>query len=131
MHEVQKTFELLRSEGMIRFVAFSRNGDNGDIRYDVYDQSVKVFLEDCWELYSEVYSITELIWKKLRGSTADEIRSLELLRGTQTANEISIKMYEKRRKHFERFKNRKQFVEKYWPAILKYNNAIKKHILID
>ena len=63
--EVQDAVELLRDEGMLRPIAFS---PNGELRYDVNNPSVKKFLEDCWELYRIVYSLTELIWKKIRAS---------------------------------------------------------------
>ena len=63
--EVQESFNLLRDEGMFRPIAFSLNGE---LRYDVYDPSVKMFLEDCWELHKLVFFLTDLIWKKIRCS---------------------------------------------------------------
>lgn len=121
--EVQDAVELLCYEGMLRPIAFSPNGEE---RYDVYDQSVRVFLEDCWELYNEVYSMTELIWKKLRSPTADEIRWLELLRGTQTANRILQNTSIERYKHFKKIKNKKIYLKKVWPKIIDMNDEIKR-----
>ena len=69
--EVQDAFELLLNEGMLRPMAFSPNGEE---RYDVYDSSVKKFLEGCWGLYNLVYSLTDLIWNKVRAPTTDEIK---------------------------------------------------------
>jgi hypothetical protein len=93
--EVQNLFNSLRDENkdpMIRVVAFDHNGEP---RYDVSDPILKELLDDCWDIYNLVYSITEMTWKCVRKSTEDERRWLELLRGTQSADKI-LRIFMKR-----------------------------------
>ncbi len=123
--EVQESFNLLRDEGMFRPIAFSLNGE---LRYDVYDPSVKMFLEDCWELHKLVFFLTDLIWKKIRALTTDEIKWVEQHSGTQTANKIRRNTYIERSKHFRKVKNKNIYLKKAWSKITEYNNELKRCI---
>ena len=104
--EVQDAFKLLRDEGMLRPITFSLNGE---LRYDVYDPSVKMFLEDCWKLYKLVYVITDVIWNKIRPLTTDEIKWVEGHSGTQTADKLRL------------------YLKKDWLKITEHNNEIKRY----
>ncbi len=107
---------------MLRPIAFSPNGEE---RYDVNDSSVKMFLEDCWELYGIVFFLTDLIWKKIRAPTTDEIKWVKQHNGTLVAKKIlqntSIERYE----HFKKIKNKKLYLVRAWPKITDHNDEIK------
>ncbi|HEY7083054.1 MAG TPA: hypothetical protein VH500_25455 [Nitrososphaeraceae archaeon] len=122
--EVQDAIELLRDEGMLRPIAFSPNGEE---RYDVYDSSVKMFLEGCWELYTLVFFLTDLIWKKIRPLTTDEIKWVERHTGTQTAHNILRDTSIERYKHYKKIKNKKLYLKKAWPKITEHNDEIKRY----
>lgn len=122
--EVQDAFKLLRDEGMLRPITFSLNGE---LRYDVYDPSVKMFLEDCWKLYKLVYVITDVIWNKIRPLTTDEIKWVEGHSGTQTADKLRRNTSIERYKHFKKIKNKKLYLKKAWLKITEHNNEIKRY----
>jgi DNA-binding PadR family transcriptional regulator len=121
--EVQDAVEFLRYEGMLRPIAFSPNGEE---RYDVNDPSVKIFLEDCWELYGIVFFLTDLIWKKIRAPTTDEKKWVEQHHGTLAANKILQNTSIERYKHFKKIKNKKLYLRRAWPTIIDHNDEIKK-----
>lgn len=95
--EVEECFRLLLQEGLIEQVLIF----HGELRYDLVDNDLREFLQECWVIHG-ISSITmNFIWKNARMPTGDERKWYEILWGQHTAqihfvnNHESLKVKER------------------------------------
>jgi hypothetical protein len=88
--EVEECFRLLLHEGLIEQVLIFR----GEPRYDLIDNDLRGFLQDCWVIHG-ISSITmHLIWKNAGMPTQEEREWYEMLWGKHATNVCFNSYYE-------------------------------------
>jgi hypothetical protein len=88
--ETEECFRLLKQEELIQQVLFF----HGEPRYDLVDNGLRSFLQDCWVIHG-ISSITmDFIWKNVRMPTLEERTWYEMLWSKHNADIHFNKCYE-------------------------------------
>jgi DNA-binding HxlR family transcriptional regulator len=90
--EINDAIQSLREEGLIRPFMYQN-----EPLYFVVDKSLEVLLDDCYNLYKDIYNAILHIWEFLRKPTPEEVGWLELFEGTKRSSEIRNEAYKKRK----------------------------------
>ena len=114
--EIQKSADLLLNERCLKKITVS----GGEIRYDLFEPSLKAFFEACWDLFLDLVGTILKKWQFVGKPTNEELAWLRRIYGRNVdacAREI----------HFERIsfmrKDQRRF---HWPKKSKGNCWIKK-----
>jgi hypothetical protein len=124
--EVKNAFELLLNEDMLKPITIMYKGE---LRYVISDSLLEEFFVDCWHLYHKVYEMTDVVWNYIRKPTNDEIKWLELIRGTKIADKVRRDAYYARRKFIMKFTNKELVIKKAIKKIKEYNNNINEETI--
>lgn len=95
--EAEEAFELLLHEGLIEQVLIF----HGEPRYDLVDNDLRLFLQDCWVIHGISTITMKYILENVRKHTEDERKWYEMLWGKRIS-QIMLNSYFESLKHKER-----------------------------
>jgi DNA-binding HxlR family transcriptional regulator len=90
--EINDAIHSLCEEGLIRPFTF-----RGEPLHFVVDKALEALLDDCYNVYKNIYNAVLHIWKFLRKPSPEEVAWLELFEGTKRADKIRNEAYKKRK----------------------------------
>ncbi|HEY7569779.1 MAG TPA: hypothetical protein VH796_00295 [Nitrososphaeraceae archaeon] len=91
--QTKEAFSILRKENLIKPIAVY----NDEEIYEVSDERLEEFLQDCCELYEFISDLVTGVWDSIRSPKREEIKWLEFFIGKEGTELIRNRAYERKK----------------------------------